>query len=148
MKVYEKVSLIKCNVNELFSFHLDTNNLKNISPANIKVTLLNEDFVAKEGEILRLKTVKNFIPMVWEVKIEKLEEPNLLVDLALKSPFKYWRHSHIFTQKEDGFCELRDVVEYSLPFEFISQILYPFVHGELESMFAFRHTITKKILEG
>jgi ligand-binding SRPBCC domain-containing protein len=123
-------------------------NLKAISPKGIKVTLLNEGFVPKEGAILRLKTVKNFLPIIWEVKIDKMDAPNLLVDVAMKSPFKSWRHSHIFTQVDENICELKDVVEYTLPFGFLGSLFNFFIQYELRSMFNFRHLITQKLLEG
>ena len=147
MKIYEKTSLIKCSLDALFAFHGDTKNLQTISPKHIKVTLLNEDFVAKEGAVVRLKTVQNFVPIIWEVKIERFESPSLLVDVAIKSPFKFWKHSHIFTQKEDGYCELKDRVEYLLPFGFLNFLFNVFVAHQLKGMFAFRHEKTKQILE-
>ena len=85
--------------------------------------------------------------MIWEVKIERLEHPNLLVDLALRSPFKYWKHSHIFTQTDEGICELKDLVEYELPFGFLGILANPFIKNELSKMFNFRHRITREILE-
>ena len=147
MRIYEKTSLIKCDIQELFDFHLDVANLKAISPKNIKVTLLNEGFVPKEGAVLKLKTVKSFIPIIWEVKIDTLDAPNLLVDIAMKSPFKSWKHSHIFTQIDTTTCELKDVVEYSLPFGFIGSLFDFLIQYELESMFTYRHTLTKERLE-
>ena len=88
MKTFEKSTLIKCSIDELFDFHLDTNNLTKITPNNIKVKLLTPDFKAKEGEVLKIRSIKNFIPMNWTVKIQKLEKPNILVDVAISSPFK------------------------------------------------------------
>ena len=147
VNIYEKTSLIECQVQDLFDFHLDTNNLKAISPKNIKVTLLNEGFVPKEGAVLKLRTVKNFIPIIWEVKIDTLDAPNLLVDVAMKSPFKSWKHSHIFTQIDKNHCELKDTVEYNLPFGFLNSLFNLFVHYELKAMFEFRHSVTKELLE-
>lgn len=146
-KLYEKSSIIECKTQDLFDFHLDSSNLKAISPKGISVTILNEEFVPKEGAILRLKTVKNFIPIIWEVRIDTLREPNLLVDIAIKSPFKYWKHSHIFTQIDESSCELKDVVEYNLPFGYFGSLFDFYVQNELKAMFEFRHEITKKILE-
>lgn len=146
MKTFQKISLIKnCDLKKLFDFHLDVENLRKITPPNTRVELLNKNFVPSEGAILKLKTIKSFIPTRWEVKIEKLKEPNLLVDVALKSPFKYWKHSHIFTQK-GNMCELRDEVIYELPFGKIGQFFNPFIQKELENMFTFRHEVTKKLL--
>jgi len=146
MKKYEKTSLIKCDIQALFDFHLDLNNLILITPKDTKVTLLNDMFVPSEGDILRLHTVKNFIPIDWEVKIAKVEVPTLLEDVALKSPFKFWKHSHIFKDNEDGYCELKDVVEYEPPFGFIGELFNFFIEYELKKMFHFRHEVTKKIL--
>jgi len=147
MKTYEKTSLIQCDIQELFDFHLDVKNLQAISPKDIKVTLLNENFIPKEGAVLELQTVKNFIPIKWEVKIQQLESPNLLVDLALKSPFAFWEHLHIFTQKQNGFCELRDIVNYKPPFGVFGLVFNFMIKYELAKMFAFRHKVTKEILE-
>ncbi len=146
MKKYEKTSFIDCKLEELFDFHLDVNNLKAITPDNIQITFLEENFTPKEKGVLKIKTVKNFLPIRWEVKIEKLQRPNILVDLALKSPFKYWKHSHIFTKK-GNMCELRDVIEYELPFGKVGELFDFFIKKELDTMFTFRHNKTKKLLE-
>lgn len=146
MKSFEKVSLIKnCTLEELFEFHLDISNLKEITPPDTKVKFLNKEFVPQEGNILDIETVKNFITTTWKVKIEKLEKPNILVDKALKSPFKYWEHKHIFLQK-GNVCQLKDVVNYELPFGKLGEALDFFIRDELQKMFDFRHQVTKKIL--
>lgn len=146
MQTFEKVSIIKnCDIDELFDFHLDISNLKNITPPDTKVELLNKDFVPHEGGVLRIKTVKHFIPTIWEVRIDKLQRPSLLVDIAVKSPFKYWEHSHVFT-KRGNVCELKDIVTYELPFGKIGSFFNFFIKRELENMFEFRHEITKKLL--
>jgi len=146
MKKFEKKSLISCPIEKLFAFHLDSSNIEKITPKDTKVELLNKDFQAKEGEILNIKTTKYCVPTLWSVEISLIKEPNMLVDTAIKSPFVFWRHSHIFTQK-GKVCELKDVVEYELPFGFIGNIFSSFIENQLESMFEYRHKQTKKILE-
>ena len=145
MKKFEKISTINCKIEDLFEFHLDMKNLENITPPNTKVELLNKDFVPHEGGILKIRTVKNFIPITWEVKIDKIQKPNLLVDIAIKSPFKYWKHSHVFTQK-GNICELKDVLEYELPFGKFGNLFDFFIQNEFKKMFDYRHKITKEIL--
>ncbi len=122
------------------------NNLKAITPRDTSVELLTKDFTPHQGGILEIKTIKHYIPTIWEVKIEKLVKPNLLVDVALKSPFKYWEHSHIFT-KSGTKCELRDVVKYELPFGKLGNLFDFFIQKELKNMFEFRHQVTKNMLE-
>jgi len=75
-----------------------------------------------------------------------LESPNLLIDVALKSPFKYWKHSHVFTRKGTK-CELKDIIEYELPFGVLGKLFNFFIQKELKSMCEFRHETTINILE-
>ncbi|MDD2894427.1 MAG: SRPBCC family protein [Aliarcobacter sp.] len=146
MQTFIKSSYINCDVKSLFDFHIDTNNLQKITPNDTKVELLTKDFKPIVSQILKIKATKYFIPMNWEVKIEKIDGPNLLVDLALKSPFAFWEHKHIFI-KHGNMSELKDVVTFKMPFGFIGKLLEVFVIKDLQKMFDFRHKITKEILE-
>ena len=146
MKTIEQSSIIQCSLEDLYKFHLDSNNISKITPANIKVELLTDDTLTYEGKIVKLKTTKLFIPTYWEVEIEKIEKPTLLIDKALKSPFKFWRHQHIFTQKKDC-CELKDIIEYQLPFGLLGKVFEPFIELDIKNMFAYRHQKTKELLE-
>ncbi|MBD3796253.1 MAG: SRPBCC family protein [Campylobacterales bacterium] len=147
MKVYEKSSLINCAIEDLFEFHLDLRNLVKITPKDTSVKLVGELFTPVKGSIITLDTLKNCIPMRWEVEVSEVNRPNLLVDVAVKSPFKFWKHSHIFTQLAEGKIELRDRVEFVLPFGFIGKLFEGIVVKQLEKMFLYRHNETRKILE-
>ena len=146
MQTFIKSSYINCDTKSLFDFHLDTNNLTFITPPDTQVELLTKDFKPQIGQILKIKSIKYFIPMDWEVKIEKLDEPNLLVDLALKSPFAFWEHKHIFI-KHGNMSELKDVITFKMPFGILGDLLSFFVKKDLQNMFDYRHKITKNILE-
>ena len=146
MQTIIKSSYINCKVEDLFDFHLDTNNLTYITPPDTKVELITKDFKPVQSQILKIKSTKYFIPMYWEVKIEKIDSPNLLVDLALKSPFSFWEHKHIFI-KHKNMSELKDVITYELPFGFFGRLFDFLIRKDIEKMFDYRHKITKKILE-
>lgn len=146
MKVIGKTTLIDCSIEDLFNFHLDSNNITKITPPDTKVYLLNEDTKTYEGKIVKIKTVKFFIPTYWKVKIKKLERPNILIDEAVKSPFKYWRHQHIFTPKGDK-SELKDIIEYEIPFGIVGKLIEPLIECDIKKMFEYRHKVTKEILE-
>jgi ligand-binding SRPBCC domain-containing protein len=146
MNTITKTSLIKCSLEDLFAFHLDSNNIAKITPTDTTVVLLNDDSLAYEGKIVKIKVTKLFVSVYWEVKIEKLDNPNILVDVAIKSPFKYWKHQHIFTQK-GNVCELKDIIEYEMPFGFLGKIAQFFVDKDIKNMFEYRHKKTKEILE-
>lgn len=147
MRVYEKCSTIQCDIEHLFNFHLDLRNLVKITPKGTSVKLVGELFTPAKGSIIALDTVQNFIPIRWEVQVSELQKPNLLVDTAVKSPFKFWKHSHIFTQTRKGETKLCDRVEFTLPFGFIGRLFEGFIAWQLEKMFLYRHNETRKILE-
>ncbi|MDY3200680.1 MAG: hypothetical protein RBQ84_06985 [Arcobacter sp.] len=146
MQTFIKSSYINCDIKSLFDFHIDTNNIKKITPTDTKVELLTKDFKPQISKILKIKSTKYFIPMFWEVKIEKIDEPSLLVDVALKSPFAFWEHKHIFI-KHGNISELKDVITFNMPFGIFGKLFEWFVRNDLQKMFDYRHKITKEILE-
>jgi ligand-binding SRPBCC domain-containing protein len=146
MTLFTQSSLIKCSLEDLCDFHLDSNNIKKITPSNTKVELLDYTQGTYEGKIVKIKTTKFFLPMIWEVEIEKFDPPNILIDRAIHSPFKYWRHSHIFTQKGD-LCELKDIIEFEVPFGIIGKFFEVFILKDIKNMFEYRHKKTKEIIE-
>lgn len=146
MRSFEKSILINCSLDELYDFHTDVNNIKVITPKDIKVELLNKDFNFGEGKKLKIRSTKFCLPTIWEVEISLAKKPSIIVDSAIKSPFSFWRHSHKFSQK-GGMCQLVDVIEYEMPFGFLGNLVAPFIEKELNSMFTYRQKITKEILE-
>lgn len=139
-------SLINCTLEELFDFHLDSNNITKITPKNIKVELLDHDTQTYEGKIVKIKITKFFIPIYWKVKIEKLQKPDALVDIATKSPFKFWKHQHLFSRQGD-LCELKDIIEFELPLGILGKLFEPLIEFDIQNMFQYRHQKTKTILE-
>ena len=146
MENITQATLINCTLEELFNFHLDTNNIKLITPSHTKVELIDYEEKTYEGKIIKLKTTRAFIPITWIVKIEKYEYPNLMVDVAIKSPFTFWEHKHIFKQK-GNMCELKDDINYIPPFGILGKLINPFLKKDIQNMFAYRHRQTKLLLE-
>jgi ligand-binding SRPBCC domain-containing protein len=146
METITKSTFINCTVEELFNFHLDTNNIKLITPKHTKVELIDYEEKTYEGKVVKLKTTRAFVPINWIVKIEKYQYPNLMVDVAIKSPFAFWEHQHIFTQK-GNMCELKDLIKYKPPFGIFGKIIAPLLKKDIENMFEYRHKQTKLFLE-
>lgn len=147
MRTITKTSILKCTQEELYHFHMDSNNIPHITPKDTKVELIDDDGQTYEGKIVKIKTTKFFIPTCWEVEIQKLDKPNILVDVAVKSPFKYWKHQHIFKKIDENTSELTDIVEYELSFGVFGKVVAPFIEVDIKNMFDYRHKQTKQILE-
>lgn len=146
MKTIIKTSLINCSLEKLFDFHMNIKNIKKITPSTIKVELLDYDKRKYECKIINIRTTKYFIATHWKIRIDKMERPNILVDVAVQSPFKSWKHQHVFTRK-GSVCELKDIIEYEIGFGILGKMAAPFIKSEITSMFDYRHKQTKSILE-
>jgi ligand-binding SRPBCC domain-containing protein len=140
-------TIINCTVEELFSFHADTKNLPIITPPGTTVDIIKLDNELKEGNTAVLKIKKGLLSFVWMLIFEKVEYPNLIVDVATKSPFKSFRHEHHFISVDDTHSILRDRVTFSLPFGILSTPIVWFIEHDMKKMFKFRHQETKRILE-
>lgn len=146
MNTITKTTYINCSLDKLFDFHMNINNIRKITPSNVKLELLDYDVKKYECRIINIRTTKYFISTHWKIRIDKMERPNILVDMAVQSPFKSWRHQHVFTQK-GSVCELKDIIEYEIGYGFLGKLIAPFIKSEINSMFDYRHKETKFLLE-
>ncbi len=81
--------------------------------------------------------------------LPKITPPNMKVTLLNKVD-SIKRGSEIYLRNVQYFLPTYwrvRVDEIILPLEFMTKFLYPFVLGQLQSMFEYRHSVTKKILE-
>ncbi|MEY3002666.1 MAG: hypothetical protein RLZZ428_1041 [Pseudomonadota bacterium] len=137
-------STISCTPEELFAFHADTRNLCVVTPKEISVEILELEDPLKEGNQATLRIKKSIFSFVWKLRFDTVEEPNLIVDLALKSPFKLFRHEHHFIKINSKYTLLRDVVTFKLPLEPLSNMIVWFVKRDMKQMFQYRHAQTIK----
>jgi hypothetical protein len=59
--IFTKCSTIKCTTKELYDFHMDTNNIKYITPLDTKVEIVDISIPLKKGSIIKIKATKFFI---------------------------------------------------------------------------------------
>ena len=137
---------ISCSLKTLFDFHADTKNLPLITPKDTSVEILKLETPLKEGNEAILRIKKGWFSFVWELTFEKVIYPNLIVDVALRSPFKFFKHEHHFIEVNKSHSILRDKVTFSLPFEPLSAIAVWFVKKDMQKMFAYRHEKTKEAI--
>jgi ligand-binding SRPBCC domain-containing protein len=133
-------------VKTLFEFHADTNNLPLITPKDTSVEIIKLETPLRQGNEAVLRIKKGWLAFTWELTFEKVEYPNLIVDAATRSPFKFFSHEHHFIEVNGSHSILRDVVTFSLPFEPLSSIAVWFVKRDMKKMFAYRHQQTKEAI--
>ncbi|MGD9715268.1 MAG: hypothetical protein AB7V46_24905 [Thermomicrobiales bacterium] len=88
------------------------------------------------------------VPVRWVARHTEYDPPRLFVDRQESGPFADWVHCHQFLSDGQGGTILRDEVNYTVPFGILGQWLGGwFVRRKLEAMFAYRHEVTKRLVE-
>lgn len=142
---FQKTTPLPCSLEEAFAFHTDIQNLPKLSPPDTHVQIQNEVTSFEKGTRIVLKAQKGYRAMTWEVEVSEFNPPYSFTDVAIKSPFKSWSHTHSFFQKE-GTTYMQDSIECTLPFGFIGKLFESYVKKELETMFAYRHKAIVELL--
>lgn len=144
-KVFE--TRLAAPVESVWAFHASAEALRALTPRGRQVELISDDLAVVAGARHVIRVRQFGVPLVWVARIEVAEPPHRFVDVAERSPFRFWRHEHAFLQDGDGTL-LRDSLEYELPLEPLGALAHAlFVSRDLDSLFAFRHARTKELLE-
>ncbi|KUO60761.1 hypothetical protein APF79_04570 [bacterium BRH_c32] len=139
---FEKSVILNAKTDDLFSFHLDTNNIKKVNPfyINIKSLQISDNPLKKNSEIKIVISILG-IDVQWELFVEECIENKLILDTRRKGMFKYWKHYHIFEQKDSSVL-MTDRIEF-IPIG--GSIFYPFFYFQLYMMFSDRHRKMRRI---
>ncbi|MEI8294204.1 MAG: hypothetical protein WCG66_09475 [bacterium] len=142
--LFEASTPVATSQESLYHFHENPENMRQIAPHSLVVKEIACQKRARRGETFRIRASQFGLPIHWTGQWEKVEEPRLLVDTAIHSPFDFWRHSHIFSPHAVGTL-LTDRVEYLLKGGFagwlVSGLVLPVVFA---GMFSARHKATRR----
>lgn len=137
-------------VEDVFDFHRDTRNAALISPPGQTVVEVRGDFPVRAGALveMRMRQRPSPVAMTWRVRIEAVDAPERIVDVAERSPFAAWRHEHLFRPLGPGRTLMTDRVTYRLPGGPLGRLADRLVvRGQLARAFAERHRRTRELLE-
>lgn len=146
--VFEKSVLISnAEIDDLWLFHADTNNLPVISPPFPFVKLLEiSDIPLKKGSRIKLRVNFIIFSSVWEIEIADAQRPDFVTDNQLKGIFRKFYHVHKFEKTAEGVL-MTDHITYSPPFPFLPGLQNIFAKIQLNQMFSLRHKKTKEYFE-
>jgi ligand-binding SRPBCC domain-containing protein len=149
-RTFEKESRIKAPAQEVFDWHKTDEALEKLIPPSDPVSVKSRSGGIKDGATVTLRIqFLGPLGMDWIAHHQNYEEGRQFEDVQKSGPFKYWCHTHIVEPVDDEECLLRDHVEYELPFGWLADFLAGwFVRRKLQSMFDYRHQVTREELEG
>lgn len=148
--VVERSIEIAAPVEDVFTFHLDTRNAARISPRSTKVLRVYGSFPVVTGSrvVMVMRQWPSPFPMSWRVRIETVERPARIVDVAERSPFAAWRHEHLFQSLGPGRTLMTDRLVYALPAGPLGRVAARLVVArQLAHAIAGRQRLTRQVLE-
>lgn len=123
--VLERVQVVPRPVSEVFEFFARAENLEAITPPFLRFGFISQlPIEMRQGAIIEYRLRLHGAPIRWRTLIESWEPGVRFVDLQVRGPYRLWRHLHEFREVPGG-TEVRDRVEYQLPFGPLGQV----VHG-------------------
>lgn len=111
--VFERSVLLDARPSEVYAFHEDPRNISKISPSSLRVERVECSVPARAGGEFRLRVRQFGLPLEWIGVWEEAVPHGKLLDGARKSPFRHWRHGHLFRPEGAGTL-MTDRVEYAL----------------------------------
>lgn len=144
MPVFQTTQLIKCNLEECWSFFSNPANLSKITPPemNFIIRFPNPVPPMYQGMIIQYKVSPLLnIPMEWITEINAVQKPHFFVDNQIKGPYSIWHHQHFFEETPEGII-IRDIVTYKLPFGKLGEwVAGSMVRKKIEGIFKYRSKI-------
>ena len=140
IRVLERTQVVHRTLDETFRFFSDPLNLKRLTPPFLQFKFLSTPpKVLKPGAAIDYQIRLYGVPVHWRTRIEVVEAPNWFVDVQEKGPYALWRHRHSFRDLGGGNTEMKDRVEYAMPFGPLGELAYHlFVERSLRQIFEYR----------
>lgn len=138
MKIFEFHcdQLLATDIEEIFAFFCDAQNLESITPPWLKFEVLTPAPIELgEGALIDYRLRVRGIPLRWQSKITHWDPPHSFVDEQLRGPYRLWIHTHTFEERDGGVLA-GDHVKYAVPGGALMNNLL--VRRDVEKIFEYR----------
>lgn len=150
MKLYtlKREQLIKRELEEVFAFFKQPENLERITPSSVGFQILTPlPIEIKTGVVFDYNIKIMGKNVRWTTIITDFKEGESFSDVAIKSPYSFWYHTHRFETVSKG-TMMYDEVRYALPFGIFGALAHKFwVKKELKRIFDFRAEIIAEMFD-
>src|SRR5262249_51913108 len=108
----------------VFDFFSKAENLQALTPPWVHFRIVTPQPIAmRQGAKIEYHLRVRGIGIRWLSEIELWNPPREFVDVQLKGPYKFWRHTHRFEETKGG-TRITDLVEYTLPFGPLGRLVH------------------------
>ncbi|TWU66968.1 TIGR01777 family oxidoreductase [Crateriforma conspicua] len=148
MTRYVAESRLPVSQEQAFAYHERPGCLQRLTPPWESVSVEKSDGTLQAGSRVVLKTSLFGVPLRWVARHTVYDPPSEFADVQESGPFARWEHRHRFVADDQESSRLIDEVAYTVPAGSIGNALGGGVaRGKIESMFAYRHRVTRDDLE-
>ena len=135
----KREQFIRCHRTEVFAFFEKPENLERITPSSIGFEIMTpRPILMQTGTILDYTIRLLGIPVRWTTIITDHNPPHGFSDVALRSPYSFWHHTHTFVEA-DGGTVMIDEVRYALPLGIIGRLVHAlWVKRQIRHIFDYR----------
>ena len=141
---FVKETLIHCDPERVFAFHLLPDAFERLIPPWEKVDIIQKADISKIGSRTIVDTrILGPIKKRWIAEHTAFDPPRSFEDVQVKGPFRKWKHRHIVEPHPEG-AVLRDEIEFEPPLQIFGPLAMPLaILPRLEKMFDHRHRVTR-----
>jgi len=129
-----------------WSFFSRPENLKLITPPELKLTLTSELDDMYEGMLIEY-TVTPFlhIPLHWTTEITHIKTNHYFIDEQRSGPYRLWHHEHHFKQVGAG-VDMIDLLHYDVGFGRIGKWANKWlISDQIDHIFEYRNNVLKSM---
>lgn len=146
-RLLEREQFFPLPIEEVFEPFSRAENLEELTPPWLHFRISTElPIEMRQGTMIEYRLRFHGVPVRWRTEIEIWEPPHRFVDLALKSPFALWHHTHTF-EAVNGGTLARDRVRYRVGFGPLGEAAHGLLVGhDLERIFDYRREAIGKLL--
>ena len=146
---FEKKAFIPSDLDKVWSFFSNPQNLSKITPDWLGLKIKNKDFLPSHmyAGMIICYDVNLFLGLKteWVTEITQVKEKAFFVDEQRFGPYSFWHHQHFFKEVEGG-VEMTDIVHYKLPGGAVGSLFgSSFVNNRLNQIFLYREEIIKEL---
>ncbi len=147
MATFEFISPMPVDSAALSAWHERPGAFERLAPTWETLSVVRRTGTIQDGDELVFALHKGPLRLPWHAVHSDYVRGLQFRDTALRSPFASWTHLHEFVAVGDDRSELRDTIQWTMPFGALGTTLAaPFVRPMLRRMFTQRHERTRNDL--
>ena len=144
---FERTQILRTDLETAWAFFSDPRNLPKITPPWLGFSVVSTLPERMHAGMIAKFTVRPLplTTVTWITEITHVAEPYFFVDEQRFGPYRFWHHQHHFREMPGG-IEMRDHVNYILPFGAAGNLANRFVAQRLQEIFDFRRDTLERII--